>query len=105
MLRPIMIAALLGLGVSGCNRPPAPQAASHPPALDLTCSPEPTGITDAQVIADDASDAAGNGRPNEEAFNNATLIAGRNCRDALGRVCLWHVERGDKEVDCDRPKQ
>jgi hypothetical protein len=32
------------------------------------------------------------------------LIAGRDCRDSLGRVCRWQVERGDKEVDCDKPK-
>jgi hypothetical protein len=104
MLRPTMSAALLALAVSACNSPPAPQAASHPPALDLTCLAEPAGITDAQVVEDDASDAAGLGRPNEEAFNDRALIAGRDCRDSLGRVCRWQVERGDKEVDCDKPK-
>ena len=104
MPRLTMIAALLGLGVSGCNKPPAPQSASHPPAQDLVCQAEPAGITDAQVLADDASEAAGLGRPNEQAFNDQALIAGRDCRDALGRVCHWHLERGDKEVDCDKPK-
>jgi hypothetical protein len=73
--------------------------------LDLVCLAEPAGLTDEQVTADDASDAAGHGRPNEEAFNNAALLAGRDCRDTLGRTCRWHVQRGDKEVDCDKPKQ
>ena len=65
---------------------------------------EPPALTDEQVIADDASEAAGLARPNDDQFNNQALIAGRDCRDALGRVCHWHVERGDKEVDCDKPK-
>jgi hypothetical protein len=103
MLRLTTTAALLALAASGCNKPPAPQSASHPPALDLVCQAEPPGITDDQVLADDASEAAGLGRPNEEAFNNAALISGRDCRDALGRVCHWHVNRGDKGVDCDKP--
>jgi hypothetical protein len=30
----------------------------------------------------------------EAAFNDAVLLAGRGCRDALARVCRWHVERG-----------
>jgi hypothetical protein len=99
-----MIAASHALAVSGCNNPPAPQSASHPPALDLVCLAEPPSLTDDQVIADDASQAAGVGRPNEELFNNGVLIAGRDCRDTLNRSCHWHVTRGDKEVDCDKPK-
>lgn len=35
----------------------------------------------------------------DEAFNNAVLLAGRACRDALRRTCAWHVERGAK-VTC-----
>jgi hypothetical protein len=100
----ITIAALLALAASACNNPPAPQSASHPPALDLTCQAEPPALTDTQVLADDASEAAGLGRPNEELFNNQALIAGRDCRDTLGRACHWHVERGDREVDCDKLK-
>lgn len=104
MLKRTMIAALLALGASACNKPPAPQSASHPPALDLVCLAEPPALTDEQVIADDASEAAGLGRPNDERFNDQALIAGRDCRDTLGRVCRWHVERGDREVDCDKPR-
>lgn len=73
--------------------------------MDLTCLPEPTALTDEQVTADDASQAAGLGRPNEELFNDLGLIAGRDCRDTLHRTCVWHIERGDKEVDCDKPKK
>ena len=105
MQRPIMIAALLALAASACNNPPVPQSASHPPAADLICLAEPTGLTDEQVVADDATEAQGLGRPNEEAFNNGVLIAGRDCRDTLARSCRWHVERGDKEVDCDKSRE
>jgi hypothetical protein len=31
-----------------------------------------------------------------DAFDNAVLIAGRLCRDALARVKAWHVARGAK---------
>lgn len=44
-------------------------------------------MTDAQVNADTDGSA-------EAAFNDAVLLAGRGCRDALARVCQWHVERG-----------
>ncbi len=30
------------------------------------------------------------------AFDRAALVAGRSCRDALGRVCAWHQARGLK---------
>jgi hypothetical protein len=30
----------------------------------------------------------------ENAFNDAVLLAGRGCRDALARVCRWHQTRG-----------
>jgi hypothetical protein len=56
------------------------------------------------VLSDVASEAAGMGRPNDEAFNDGTLIAGRDCRDTLKRACKWHVERGDRDVDCDKPR-
>ena len=90
---PLVIAALLGSAVSGCNNPPAPQAASHPPALDLTCPDEPTALTDEQAGSDQ-------GEALEQDFNNRALLAGRACRDALGRVCRWHKERGMTDVTC-----
>jgi hypothetical protein len=58
-----------------------------------------------QIVADDASDAAGLGRPNERAFNDGLLIVERDCHDTLHRNCVWHVERDDKDVDCDKAKQ
>jgi hypothetical protein len=30
----------------------------------------------------------------------AVLLAGRDCRDALARVCAWHVERGAEGLVC-----
>lgn len=30
------------------------------------------------------------------AFDAQALVAGRSCRDALARVCAWHVARGAK---------
>jgi hypothetical protein len=84
---------LLALGASGCNRPPAPTAASHPPALDLTCPAEPEALTDDQAGSDE-------GEALEQAFDNGVLLNGRACRDALGRVCRWHVERGMTGVTC-----
>jgi hypothetical protein len=36
----------------------------------------------------------------EAGFNDAVLLAGRACRDALARVCRWHAERGDRDVRC-----
>jgi hypothetical protein len=36
----------------------------------------------------------------EEGFNDGVLIAGRSCRDALGRVCQWHRERSDPRLIC-----
>lgn len=66
---------------------------SHPPAADLRCKDEPAGLTDEQVIADTEGTA-------EDGFNDGVLIAGRSCRDALGRVCQWHRERGDPKLEC-----
>ncbi len=62
-------------------------AALHPSADALTCPAEPPALTDAQVIADVDGNA-------ERSFNTEVLVAGRECRDALARECLWHVERG-----------
>jgi len=36
-------------------------------------------------------------------FDAAALIAGRACRDALGRLCRWHVARGLTGIDCALP--
>lgn len=101
MRKATTIAALLALGAFGCNRPPAPQTASHPPVLDLTCQIEPAGLTDEQVLSDTVSEAAGLGRPYEQAFNDGVLLAGRDCRDTLKRNCGWHQARG-AQIDCDR---
>lgn len=50
-------------------------------------------MTDAQVAAD------ADGRA-DEAWNDSSLISGRSCRDAVGRVCQWHKDRGDKNLVC-----
>jgi hypothetical protein len=71
----------------------------------MVCLAEPSALTPEQIVADDATDAQGLGRPNEEAFNNGALISGRDCRDTLRRNCGWHVDRGDKDVDCDKPRE
>lgn len=71
--------------------------ASHPPAEDLRCAAEPDAPALPPVGADAADwsafDAAG------LAFDRDALIAGRDCRAALARVCRWHVARG-MEGDC-----
>jgi hypothetical protein len=86
------------------NSLPAPQSASHPPAADLTCVDEAPALTDEQVIADSISAQAGLGKPNERAQTAYDILAGRSCRDALHRTCVWHVTRGDRDVDCDKPE-
>jgi hypothetical protein len=96
MLPRTLIAGLLFSAVSACNNPPAPQSASHPPAVDLTCQAEAPALTDAQVIADTDGSL-------ERGQTTENIIAGRSCRDALHRVCQWHKDRGDSEVDCDKP--
>ena len=75
--------------VSACNRPPERLAVQYPPVEDLTCPPEPA------APGRDADEAAG------LRFDAAALVAGRACRDALGRVCRWHAERGAK-IMCDK---
>jgi hypothetical protein len=101
MRTPTMIAASLVFAVSGCNNPPAPQTVSHPSAQDLTCKAEPAGLTDEQVLSDDASQAVGLGRPYERAFNDGVLMVERDCKDTLKRTCQWHKDRG-AQVDCDK---
>jgi hypothetical protein len=38
-------------------------------------------------------------------FDAAALLAGRACRDALGRVCRWHGERGLTGAPCGAPER
>ena len=87
LFRCLTLAAAI-MTASACNRPPAPPAVQHPPAIDLACPAEPPAP---------GPDATG-----IEAlhFDAAALLAGRACRDALGRVCRWHVERGLTGVTC-----
>lgn len=62
---------------------------SHPAAIDLSCPAEPD-VPDGEMT-----------RALADEFNNASLIAGRACRDALRRVCEWHQARGQKDARCD----
>ena len=104
MLKQTLIAGLLFSAACVPNKLPAPQVASHPPATDLTCPREPSALTDAEVMEDDAIYRANpaSGHPHEDAFDATNIIAGRSCRDALHRVCQWHKDRGD-QIDCDKP--
>lgn len=88
-----LIAALLGIAAYGCNKPPEPQTASHPPAIDLVCPVEPDALTDEQILNDPEGLL-------EATFNDAVLLAGRACRDALKRSCEWHRDRGAK-INCE----
>lgn len=63
----------------------------HPPATDLRCLVEPAAPTDVELEAN-----AGAGL----AFDMGVLLAGRDCRDALQRVCGWHLTRGAKGLVC-----
>jgi hypothetical protein len=92
-----LIAASLSIAASGCSRAPEPKAASHPPALDLVCLPEPVALTDEEVMADvDGS--------RDDRFKAEAIIAGRACRDALARVCQWHRDRGAEQPErCRNP--
>lgn len=85
--RILLSAALLATAACAHNRVPERQVVQHPPAADLTCPAEPPALTDEQIEGD------ANGVL-EDAFNDDVLLAGRGCRDALARVCRWHVERG-----------
>lgn len=72
--------ALLIMSASACNRPRERIVVQHPPAEDLICPAEPA------VPVGEGADYL--------AFDRDVLLAGRGCRDALARVCRWHVERG-----------
>ena len=62
-------------------------ASSHPPASDLVCSIEPAPLTAEQVAADPEGLL-------DRKFLIDVIMAGRNCRDALKRACLWHQSHG-----------
>lgn len=87
--RLFLIVAALGLSASACSRSPARPVASHPPAADLSCPAEPDVPTDPTEASADA-------------FDDAVLITGRACRDALVRVCQWHLARGMGDAPCVR---
>ena len=87
-LRMISIAALLATAACAGSNRPARLGDQHPPAEDFSgCPGEPAALTDEQVLAD--ADGSAEGR-----FNDEVLVAGRCDRDALGRVCWWHADRG-----------
>jgi hypothetical protein len=81
-----LLAALLTIGASGCNKEPV-ATISHPPTADLNCPAEPE--IEAMLAAD----------PSGVTFDAAVRKAGQDCRDALARVCRWHKERG-ADVNC-----
>lgn len=86
----IPTAVLLAIAASGCSNRPVRVAASHPPASDLVCPDEPPALTDEQVRGDTEQLL-------EAQFDDAVLLAGRACRDALARIRAWHVARGMQE--------
>ncbi len=53
-----------------------------PPAEDLTCPAEPT------VPAEDATEN------DVWMWQMDVLLAGRDCRDAIARLCRWHQKFG-----------
>lgn len=77
---------------------PGPQAASHPPAIDLTCGVEPAALTEEQIRADPEGLL-------EDRYNTDVLLWGRGCSDALARTCQWHRDRGAKEPAVCRPRR
>jgi hypothetical protein len=79
--------------VSACSRAPAPLALQHPPVEDLACPAEP------------AAPGAEASEIDMLRFDAAALLAGRACRDALGRLCRWHVERGLTGIVCGAPER
>lgn len=69
---------------------------SHPPASDLTCPAEPPALTEEQIMADQFGVL-------ERQFTIDVLMSGRECRDALMRVCQWHKDRGAEQPAYCRP--
>lgn len=97
----LTIASVLSLSIvaSGCSKQPVRTVSSHPPASDLQCAAEPAALTDDQIMSDQFGDL-------ERQFTIDAIMAGRDCRDALARVCQWHKDRGDKDIkDCTAPKE
>ena len=81
-LKILIILAASSLSLTACSDRPERLILQHPPAEDLTCPAEP------EVPGEGAAAAA------YLDFDRDVLLAGRGCRDALARVCRWHVERG-----------
>lgn len=80
-LRALILAPLF-ISASCFNKPPERLVVQHPNAADLICPAEP------DLASSLAADASG------LQFEKDVLLAGRGCRDALARVCKWHVMRG-----------
>lgn len=85
-----LLAAVLTMSASACNKPPV-VSISHPPSADLLCPAEP------DIAALMAADPTG------LQFDIAVRAAGQACRDALARVCQWHKDRGAAEPKACRP--
>jgi hypothetical protein len=64
----------------------------HPPVSDLVCLIEPAVQSEETLTVDPAAGLA---------FDQAVLLAGRDCRDALKRVCGWHKDRGAPIETCE----
>lgn len=78
--------------MSGCSKPPVRTVSDHPPVSDLVCLIEPAVPDEVTLTVD----------PNAGLnFDKAALLAGRDCRDALKRVCGWHKDRGAQIVSCE----
>jgi hypothetical protein len=72
--------------------------ASHPAASSFQCFAEPKALTVDQIMSDQFGTL-------ERQFTAEAIMTGRDCRDALARVCLWHKERGMTEPkDCRASK-
>lgn len=84
-----LLAALLIMSACGHNKPPV-ATVSHPPTVDLACPVEP------DIAVALAADPTG------LSWDVAVREAGQACRDALARVCRWHVARG-LDVSCPKP--
>lgn len=82
-LHRFLMPAVLIMTVCGCSRTPARPELQHPPVSDLSCPAEP-GVP---VALDEISALR---------FDESVRVAGQLCRDALARVCAWHVDLGLK---------
>jgi hypothetical protein len=76
------------MSVSGCGSDQTHPVVVHPPVEDLLCPAEPL------VNFDPTDELAG------VRYDESVRKSGQLCRDALGRVCRWHVAQGMTDVDC-----